>query len=311
MRRWDDLVAAVDSLRYQTTPLEEIIVVVDHNEELLQRAQSELAGVVVVANGAGPGLSNARNTGAERARGQVVLFLDDDAVAEADCVEALCRPLALPDVLGVGGNPVPLWAGRIPRWLPEEFYWTVGCSYRGLPTDVAPVRNLIGCCMAVRRKVFETVGGFVPGVGRDLSTASGCEETELCIRASQRWQRGVWLYDPEAVVQHRVPESRATWRYFVQRCYAEGKSKALVAQLVGESDALASERTYTFRTLPLGVLTGILDTARGDYWGLARSAAIVAGLLTTGLGYARGAYLTSSPVSPSGPSKPGVTSRST
>src|SRR4051812_15676117 len=47
--RWDDLVAAVTSVRSQTAPPRETIVVIDHNDELLARVRGEIAGVVAIA----------------------------------------------------------------------------------------------------------------------------------------------------------------------------------------------------------------------------------------------------------------------
>jgi hypothetical protein len=71
------------------------------------------------------------------------------------------------------------------------------------------------------------------------------------------------------------------------RGWAEGLSKALVAEEVGSTDALSSEWTYTLRTLPTGALRGLSDAVRGDLTGLLRSSAIVAGLLVTVAGYLR------------------------
>jgi hypothetical protein len=77
-------------------------------------------------------------------------------------------------------------------------------------------------------------------------------------------------------------------RYFLQRCYAEGLSKALVVQLVGQQSGLSSERAYTFRVLPRGVLAGLLAGFTGRIGGFGRAAAIVTGLAATTLGYAIG-----------------------
>jgi hypothetical protein len=86
-----------------------------------------------------------------------------------------------------------------------------------------------------------------------------------------------------------VPDSRANWKYFRSRCYAEGLSKALVARFVGASSGLSSEKTYVIRTLPLGVLHGIADTVlRLDGGGIGRAGAIVTGLFLTGIGYLSG-----------------------
>ena len=55
--RWHDLVAAVESLRRQSKPPREIIVVVDHNRRLLERVRADLPDVVVVESSGPQGLS--------------------------------------------------------------------------------------------------------------------------------------------------------------------------------------------------------------------------------------------------------------
>ena len=137
MGRWDGLREAVASIRAQTVQVLETIVVIDHNPALLDQAQRELAGVVVVPNTRRRGASGARNSGVAASRGQVVAFLDDDAVASCTWLEALLVHFADPYVVGVGGRVVPLWEGSRPRWFPQEFDWTVGGSYRGMPEKAA------------------------------------------------------------------------------------------------------------------------------------------------------------------------------
>ncbi|MEP7358336.1 MAG: glycosyltransferase family 2 protein, partial [Anaerolineales bacterium] len=216
--RWDALRAAVQSLRSQTVQPAEVIVVIDHNLRLLEQARQALKGARVVENSHARGLSGARNTGAELARGEVVAFIDDDACAAPDWLERLLAGYTNEAVIGVGGAILPEWAGARPAWFPSEFDWVVGCTYRGLPLGRAPVRNLIGANMSLRRSVFAGVGGFSSEVGRVAKLPAGCEETELCIRAGQKWPAAVILYDPAAQVRHHVPAERANWRYFTARC---------------------------------------------------------------------------------------------
>ncbi len=166
------------------------------------------------------------------------------------------------NVIGVGGAIEPVWLEGRPAWFPEEFDWVVGCTYHGMPQTQTGVRNLIGCNMSFRREVFGLVGGFRDGIGRVGTRPVGCEETEICIRINHRWPNRKLLYDPQARVNHRVPPNRATWHYFRTRCFSEGLSKSLVTQYVGSKDGLASERTYTFHTLPRGVLRGAADAFR-------------------------------------------------
>lgn len=286
--RWEELVAAVDSAARQTLAASEVIVVADHNTALAERARRELTGVEVLENDNRQGLAGARNTGVAAARGTVVAFLDDDAVAAADWLERLADAYEGPLVLGVGGSIEPVWTDGRPRAFPREFDWVVGCTYRGMPATRRPVRNLIGANMSIRRDVIAEVGAFRDGIGRIGTRPLGCEETELCIRASNRWPFGVFLYEPRATVLHRVPGGRSSRSYFLSRCWAEGLSKASVARSVGAGGALASERAYATRTLPRGVAAGIGDVLRGDTGGLARAAMIVTGLAVTTAGYATG-----------------------
>jgi glucosyl-dolichyl phosphate glucuronosyltransferase len=289
-RRWNDLLAAMISAADQTVMPREIILVVDHNPALLERAQRTFIDVAVVPNEEAPGLSGARNSGVRAARGEVLAFLDDDAVAAPDWLEHLLEPYRDADVVGVGGIVEPLWADARPHFMPSEFDWVVGCTYRGLPTTTAPVRNLIGASMSLRRDVFETVGGFRADVGRVGTRPAGCEETELCIRAVQGMPGSRMIFAPRSRVRHRVTEERAAWSYFRARCWAEGLSKAIVASAAGREDGLASERRYVTHTLPAGVAREIRAVvAHRDATGLARAAAIVAGLAITAAGYAAGA----------------------
>lgn len=286
--RWDQLAAAVRSVWSQSHAADETVVVVDHNPALLRRARAELDGARVVPNRAGQGLAGARNSGIAAATGDILVFLDDDALAEPDWLGRLVAPYAEPSVAGVGGRIVPAWQPARPRWWPEEFDWVVGCTYRGMPEDRAPVRNLIGCNMSFRRAVFERVGAFTEGIGRVGTRPVGCEETELCIRLAQGWPGAGIVYEPAALVHHHVPASRASWSYFRRRCFAEGQSKARVTAAVGPGDALASERRYVVRTLGGGVARGLGTAARGDVAGLGQAASITAGVAIAAAGYAEG-----------------------
>lgn len=284
--RWGDLLAAAESLRRQSLPPAEVIVVVDHNAPLFERARAHLADMIVVANGQARGLSGARNTGLALARGEIVAFMDEDAVANPRWLEALAAGYTSEHILGVGGTIMPCWEAGRPGWFPEEFDWVVGCTYRGMPTATAPVRNLIGCNMSFRRAALVELGGFRHGIGRVGRHPLGCEETELCIRLGQRWPRAELRHEPWAIVAHRVPAARGSWAYFRARCYAEGRSKATVSRLVGRGSALATERSYVKHTLPKAVAR---ELRRGGATGAARALALAAGLLFTATGYLMGA----------------------
>jgi GT2 family glycosyltransferase len=239
---------AVASLRAQTLPPHEVVLVIDHAPELLEQVRGLWPDLKIVANREKQGLSGARNTGVAEATGEVVAFLDDDAIAAPDWLEHLARAYADPDVLGAGGTVRPRWVEGEPAWFPAEFDWVVGCTHSGMPRELEPVRNLVGANMSFRRAQLLEVGGFSHDLGRVGSLPVGCEETDLSIRVHQRWPQAEILYDPDARVEHVVPAARGTVRYFVDRCRAEGRSKAVLTKMVGSDDGLSSERSYVRRT---------------------------------------------------------------
>lgn len=293
MRRLDETLSCLRAIGEQERPPAEVILVVDH-EPGLQRALAgqARAGVTVVANTGRRGLSDARNTGLRVARGDIVAFVDDDAVPRPGWLAALVRPFADATVAVTGGRAEPLWPGDAPRWFPDEFLWVVGCSYRGM-TDDGPVRNVIGANMAFRAAALGMVGGFDPDVGRLGSRPLGCEETELCIRIRRSIPGAQVVAVPDAIVDHHVSADRLQRRYFASRCWHEGLSKARIARLSTSAAALSSERRYVTRTLPRGIARAAVDArcAGSRQAAAGRATAIVGGLASTAVGYAAGSTI--------------------
>jgi GT2 family glycosyltransferase len=282
--RWNDLFEAVASVRAQTVPVFETVVVIDHNPALLARAQDGLPGVTVTANAGPSGASAARNTGVSVSHAEIVAFLDDDAVASPIWLEALLSHFASPDVVGVGGRLDPLWAASRPRWFPYEFDWAVGGSYRGMPEKAVPVRNVWTNNMAIRRSVFDSIGGFRSDFGK-VGHRSRPEDTDLCLRAAAVQPGGTWIYDPAAIAGHRVPLTRSTLRFFLRRCFNEGSGKAALAALNGTGVSTSAERAYTRRVLTRGFARGLRDAAHGNGSEGLRSLAIAVGLSAATAGF--------------------------
>lgn len=292
-KRWEQLGEAVRESTAQCGEGDRVLVVIDHNPSLLERARGEFEplGAAVIGNAHKQGLSGGRNTAIENAdECDVLVYLDDDATPAPGWLEALRAPYADPSVIAVGGVAEPVWpaGAERPVTLPAsgelrgEYDWVVGCTYAGQPDQVREVRNLMGCNMSFRRDRLVQLGGFDENIGRVGTTPLGCEETELCIRATQAEPGARILFEPRAIVHHHVTAQRMTWGYLWSRCRAEGISKAFVAQRVSRRAGLSNELAHTTTTLPKGMLR---ELRRRNPAG---AFAIASGLAAAGYGYALG-----------------------
>jgi GT2 family glycosyltransferase len=288
------LVEAIDSVERQRLPALETIVVVDSNPALEAEVRARRPHVRVVANQGPTGLSGARNTGVGAAAGDRVAFLDDDASADAAWLEHLDAGMADPGVMVAGGSVLPDFAAGRPGWFPREFDWVFGCSYHGqagwddtpdAERPVLAVRNVIGASMLIRRSALEDVGGFRTDLGRIGTVPVGGEETEFCIRVGARYGWGSVVLASRARVDHHVPASRTSFRYFVRRCRAEGLTKAALSRVASRRTGLSSEMRYLFRTLPVAFMRALEGAVLGDGASARRAGAIAVGATETGFAW--------------------------
>jgi hypothetical protein len=284
--RWSLTKTAIASVLAQEPRPGQLLLVIDHNEALAKRARRELPGLTVLESDEEPGLSGARNCGLREAACGITVFLDDDAVARPGWLAGLVEPYANPRVVATGGNVHPVWpSSGAPRWLPPEFYWVVGCSYRGLPEVTGPVRNPIGASMSMRTAPTRAVGGFYSVIGRVGVKPRGCEETELSIRLTASEPGSLVTYVPESGVDHTVSRERVTFGYFVRRNWHEGQSKAMVVRLAGATAGLERERRHVLAVLPRAMLAELRRAVTGEPSAALRAAATIVGVGVASAGY--------------------------
>ncbi|MFB6077362.1 MAG: glucosyl-dolichyl phosphate glucuronosyltransferase [Halarchaeum sp.] len=227
---------AADSVLSQTHPDTELVLVSDGDDalaEAMDRDYGDREDVRVVANDENRGLSYSRNHGVEAATGDVVAFLDDDAVAEPDWVETLVGGYERHNALAVGGRMAPEWVAGKPDFLPAEFYFLIGVTHRGFPEGECEVRNTFGSNISFRREVLEELGGFDEGLGRKGDSQGQGEETDLAARMYARYSERVW-YLPNAVVRHKIFDYRTDPRWLAERAFEQGRSKRTMRD--GEGD---------------------------------------------------------------------------
>lgn len=281
--RTGQLQAALASLRRQTRPPDEIVVVVDGNSRLADELRREAHDFSVTELMDRSGLAAARNQGVSVSSSDIVLFLDDDARAHPSWVELLGSVIAEPHVLGASGWSDPRWLAKRRGWMPDEFLWMLGCSYKGMPTERHTVRNVYGGCCGLRRSMFEMLGGYDTRFGRGPGSTGGGEEAEFCLRAQTRWPDWTFVQEPAARITHDVGPERTRLSYLLRRATGEGLMKAAVRRQ--HRGALSPELGFA-RALPAAIcreaaagLRGDRDAAQRAVVMLVLSAAVLVGLL--------------------------------
>jgi glycosyltransferase involved in cell wall biosynthesis len=220
--RYDVLGDAIVSLESQSAPAGQIeILIVDNSSD--HAAQEEYwASHAVPANSRllfdrVPGLSRARNTGLREAKGRIIAYIDDDAVATprwcASLIEAFDE---LPDAGTIGGPVEPIWAGDAPAWLHkwQRGFLTIvdlGDHRRALQEN----EWLAGTNVAFRTAALAETGGFNEALGRIGLSLLSNEELAVANALKQRGYAS--YYEPGARVLHRVHGDRATQQWLRRR----------------------------------------------------------------------------------------------
>ena len=288
---YQNLAEAVTSLLVQTHPELEVIIAIDGNEEFYKkvvanyRSQDTVKAVLLRENA---GVSAARNAGVRVARGDVIAFMDDDAVADRQWVENLLGTYREYDAVAVGGKILPLWLGEKPDYLPEELYWLVGVTHDGFAgEEVVEVRNTFGPNMSFKREVFEKVGGFSESLGfaRKGAFYLQAEEPELALRMKQTLGKGV-VYNPHAIVYHKIPQSKLGVGILLRRAFYQGYSKALLGKLHVSADSMATEKSYLRALLLKYIPRRVKRIYRVEE--LKKLSVLIASILSVGLGFVCG-----------------------
>ena len=224
MQRYGDAQDSINSVLFQSHDNVEVILVIDRNPELfekLRRCYTSNPSVVVLLNEDFPGLSGSRNVGIRHSKGDFIAFLDDDAVADPHWLSQLLKTYEDNRVIGCGGPIRPLWIAGEAKYVPEEFYWVMGCTYKGFMNEKRTIRSNFGSNMSFRRAAFE-VDAFDVRFGIMDGKGVG-EELEFSLRLLKRNPGSVIIHNPDSIVYHKIFSYRKSVRHLFKRCAEYGK----------------------------------------------------------------------------------------
>ena len=188
-----------------------------------------------------PHASRARNLGIQHARGEIVVFSDDDIEVERNWLQAYVDTFAACDgePVVVGGRLDPLWLAPKPTWLPEGREYLLGIynKYDGLILMPEPDQP-IGANFAVHRKIIDAVGPFDERIGPSYARKRGMifgEDALFSMRARQA--RYPVYYQAAARSWHKMSARKVTKRYFIRRSFWEGVTLLTIMHLSGSAPA--------------------------------------------------------------------------
>jgi GT2 family glycosyltransferase len=264
-RRLEEAVRAASSVHPQLEPGDELIVVDNgFSPDLSSELETQLAPLgTIFLRELRPGMSHARNAGAARAHGDVLAFLDDDAIAHPNWLKEIRRAFADPAV-GCAGGPA-LLPEKIerPAWYPNRTRFVFGeVPLHKSPQDIKGRFYPAGCNLAVRARSFEQVGGFPTSYGRKGESLESGED-EYLARAVRR-TAGRLVYLPGAVVTHDIGSTRLTWNYLRCSAYQMGRAcRRLVLEFDGVVWCILEAMA---RLLRIAIVTpkAVLQRFRGD-----------------------------------------------
>jgi len=297
MDRLVDVLRLIGSIRGQTSPVDELVLVVQQSQELLRALRPELDGlapthVTLRFLDVARGVSHARNTGITEITSDVVAFVDDDSILAADWAAATRSFYhEHPGVIGVAGAIIPLWDAAAMKWFPRELYWMLSCTYWAWSHPV-PVRNGYGANMSFRREAFLCGRCFSEGCGVGAWGTSGWrgmggEEPELALRVVRETAKPI-MYVPAIRAWHRIRPYRLRAKTLVRRAYWEGRLKAALSRGAAGSTGVLTTEFSLLRLMLRAQSDRLVLLLTRPLTALRQEALVITVVATVGIGFVEG-----------------------
>jgi len=204
------------------------------------------------------GLCHARNDGWRAARGEIVAYFDDDAIAEPGWLDAIADAFSQQPMPGVvGGKVIPMWEADRPAWLSDGISLSLTIiDWSPVAKDIPDVRVewLVGANMAMPRQVIEEVGGFdarLDRIGTNMLSGGDVYIQKQIIERGYRCH-----YRPDMAIRHLAAKARLNQPWFERRYYWQGISDAVMTLITDRPGKAARLKAG------VGALFGLLMSPR-------------------------------------------------
>ena len=218
----NNLEYCIKSIKRQTLkPKEILIVTTSHNTENINEIEQKYNVRVYIEER--NGLSYSRNSGIMNTEGDIIAFIDDDAIAHKKWLYYLSKMHEIINVGICGGKIEPIWPKNVPNIIKNSTLAKEWLSLLDLAKIPIYVDRVIGCNFSLKREVFTTIGEFNTSIGNYSNLMYGGEETEFCERAGEKFKI---VYCPKAIVYHEISVEKLKLNWFIKRSHDSGFLKA-------------------------------------------------------------------------------------
>lgn len=209
------------------------------------------------------GLSAARNTGAYFAKGEYLLYMDDDAVADNNLLSSIYCAFKEHRRISIVGGQIHL---KLPKPTPEVYLEGREALWSGYTVPYKIFKEVreqyefpYGACFAVKHSVLDVLGGFPTEYGRCGNNFAGGEETALCFKALKLgFKIGI---EPKASVTHCVAEKRFSKEHIKNTIY-EG---ILTTYRLGVEGYASYKWTPVYINERINILTKEIERLKKQY----------------------------------------------
>jgi len=178
------------------------------------------------------GLSFARNRAYSEARGDIIVYIDDDAEMCPDYLNGLKKVFDEEKNIGAVGGPIEVgWLGSVPEWyepgLDRAFNYLYYGSFR---MKLRYPRMIYGTNMAFTVSLLKKIGGFRTNLGRIGEHLLSGEDVEIMLRIQEDEHLQI-IYEPVLKVRHLVSPERLSPEYIMEKAVWQGRSQYRLERL--------------------------------------------------------------------------------
>jgi len=197
------------------------VIVVDNNSsdatrQVCETAQNDLPFAFRYIFENRQGLSVARNRGAREARGDILIYTDDDAKLPDNWLAQFVESYPRHDADCVFGKILIDWEKGKPDWYSDAYKYMFSALDYGetLMRVKSPYHDFYGKNFSLKKQLLLEVGGFDENLGRKGARLFVGEERKIYLKLLNKGSN--IIYNPAIQVFHRLKDDEYSEEYFLR-----------------------------------------------------------------------------------------------